>query len=664
VVNRARRDEATKSLRFFLETYFRSTFFKPWSADHIAIIGKLEHAIETGGQFALAAPRGAGKTCLTERAALWAVLTGRRKFVVIACASEALAEQALARIKSELEHNKLLLEDWPKACHPVRRLESQSRRCVGQLWEGRRTGMVWTRKRVTLAEVPGPDNEASGAVVHVCGLTSAVRGLSHALMDGRTARPDLLLVDDPSDREAAKSIVQTNARLSILNGDLMGLGGPGHKLAALCTCTIIFKDDFASQLLDHAKNPAWEGSTYKLVYDWPTRMDLWETYQRLRTDGMKPGGDREAHTEFLRSHFDEMHAGSRVGWDARFDEGQLSALQHAFDLRADRGEAAYQSEYQNSPIDETKLLEGLDAGKIMQRLSGFDRLVIPPECERLTAFVDCGQYAHWFMVCAFTEDFTAYVVDYGVFPPQRSRIFDSRSLSPTLESISPGGVDAQVYGGLQAVVALILGRQWIRSDGAEMRINRILIDSGWKPEVVRLFIRQSEHKAILIPSKGKGVGPSECPMPEYPRKTGEKRGDYWMLGKADSGDRLRLLKFDSNAWKSRASDMLIRALGLKGGLSLYGSKPAEHELVASHLASEYPVLTEAAGRSVNVWKKFPDKENHWFDGLIGCLVGGSFEGLNPLASIGGARVVESKKKKVSFAVMQREAQNRRGRDHD
>jgi hypothetical protein len=587
-------------------------------------------------------------------------VTGRRKFVVIACASEALAEQALARIKSELEHNKLLLEDWPKACHPVRRLESQSRRCVGQLWQGARTGIVWTRKRLVMATVPGPDNEASGAVVHVTGLTSAVRGLSHTLMNGQTIRPDLLLVDDPSDREAARSIVQTNARLSILNGDLMGLGGPGQRLAALCTCTIIYKNDFADQLLDRAKNPSWEGSTYKLVYEWPTRADLWEEYRRLRTDGMKPGGDREAHTEFLRSHFDEMHAGSRVGWDARFDEGQLSALQHAIDLRMDRGEASYQSEYQNTPIDETKLLEGLDAAKIMQRLSGFDRYISPPECERLTAFIDLGQYAHWFMVCGFAEDFTAYIVDYGVFPPQRTRIYDQRSLSPALESVFPGGVDARVYGGLKAVTDELFAREWKRSDGAVLPISRVLIDCGWKPEVVRLFIRQSEHKAVLIPSKGKGVGPAECPMPEYPRKTGEKRGDYWVYGKADSGDHLRLLKFDSNAWKSRASDMLTRALGLKGGVSQYGSKPAEHELLGSHLASEYPVLTQASGRSVNVWKKFADRENHWWDGLVGCLVGGSFEGLNPLASIGGPRAVEKKRPRRNFADEQRKRRAERG----
>jgi len=77
----------------------------------------------------------------------------------------------------------------------------------------------------------GCDNEASGAVIHVAGLTSAVRGLSHVLMSGETIRPDLLLVDDPSDREASKSVVQTNERLSILNGDLMGLGGPGKTLA-------------------------------------------------------------------------------------------------------------------------------------------------------------------------------------------------------------------------------------------------------------------------------------------------------------------------------------------------------------------------------------------------------------------------------------------------
>ena len=161
IVDRKRRDEATADLLFFLKTYFPRTFRLPFCSDHAAVIDRLQTVIESGGQYALAMPRGHGKTSLLERASLWSILTGRRKFAVLVSANEVLAEQSLGRLKSELEHSELLLADWPKAVHPLRRLESQSRRAVGQLYEGVRTEIVWQRKGLVMLTVPGPDNEAS-----------------------------------------------------------------------------------------------------------------------------------------------------------------------------------------------------------------------------------------------------------------------------------------------------------------------------------------------------------------------------------------------------------------------------------------------------------------------------------------------------------------------
>ncbi len=66
IVNRQRRDAACASLRFFLQTYFPQVFFLEWSADHLAVIAKLEITIKSGGQYALAMSRGSGKTALTE----------------------------------------------------------------------------------------------------------------------------------------------------------------------------------------------------------------------------------------------------------------------------------------------------------------------------------------------------------------------------------------------------------------------------------------------------------------------------------------------------------------------------------------------------------------------------------------------------------------------
>jgi hypothetical protein len=74
---------ACGSFQRFCETYFQQTFHLPWSADHLKIIAKIEQAVLEGGLFAMAMPRGSGKTTLCETACLWAILIGAREFVCL-----------------------------------------------------------------------------------------------------------------------------------------------------------------------------------------------------------------------------------------------------------------------------------------------------------------------------------------------------------------------------------------------------------------------------------------------------------------------------------------------------------------------------------------------------------------------------------------------------
>jgi hypothetical protein len=481
--------------------------------------------------------------------------------------------------------------------------------------------------------------------------------------EGRTFRPDLLLVDDPQDRESARSVTQTAERLALLNGDLLGLAGPGERIAALTTCTIIFKGDLADQLLDPALNPAWQGETYKLVYRWPDRDDLWQTYLDLRDEGRRPGGDRSAATEFYRANREAMDEGAVVAWPERYEPGELSAIQHAYDRRQDLKEDAFMSEYQNEPSDPARQADALDAASIAARCVGFPRGVAPPEAEKLTGFVDVGQTLLWWMVCYWDTSFGCSVVDYGCWPEQRGRVFASRNASPTLRDFYPGATsnEAAVYSGLTEVVGRLFAGEWRRSDGATLTLSRVPIDAGWATETVRLFVRQSPHKDRLTPAKGVGIGPGQTAIADYRKRPGERLGDGWILGAAGP-DRLRLLRFDSNFWKTRAADMLTRPMGQKGGVTLPGDRPAEHELLCLHLASEYPTATEAKGNAVNVWARRPDRENHLWDTLVGNAVAASLEGLSPLAAFGGGVKPPPKRRRMSMAEMQRAAMEKRTRE--
>jgi phage terminase large subunit GpA-like protein len=213
-------------------------------------------------------------------------------------------------------------------------------------------------------------------------------------------------------------------------------------------------------------------------------------------------------------------------------------------------------------------------------------------------------------------------------------VFLTRNASPTLDAVFPGGTEAAVFGGLKTLVGKLVGREWTRSDGATLALSRVLLDSGWASDAVRLYARQSDPGTRLTVSKGFGVGPGQTAISDYRKRPGERIGDGWILGIAGP-DRLRLLRFDTNHWKTRVADMLSRQMGSKGGITLYGRRPIDHELLAAHLASEYPTCVEARGNAVNVWTRRPDQENHLLDCLIGCAVAASVEGLSPLATIGG-----------------------------
>jgi hypothetical protein len=66
VVKPERKEEAASDFRFFCEQYFPLTFHLPWSRDHLKVIAKIEQAVLRGGLFAMAMPRGSGKSTISE----------------------------------------------------------------------------------------------------------------------------------------------------------------------------------------------------------------------------------------------------------------------------------------------------------------------------------------------------------------------------------------------------------------------------------------------------------------------------------------------------------------------------------------------------------------------------------------------------------------------
>jgi len=636
--DKKRLQDCRENFRLFCETYGAEAFPIAWSPDHLAAISKIEAAVLRGELFAFAMPRGSGKTTLCEWSCIWAMLYGHRPFVMLIGSDQAIACQMLDSIKTNLEQNDLLLEDFPAACFPIRAMEGITRRAQGQTCEGEPTHIEWTADQITLPWIGKAPS--SGAAVRVAGITGRIRGIRHTRPDGATVRPSLVLIDDPQTDESSASPAQVATRERILSGAILGLAGPGAKISGLATITVIRPDDLADRLLDRAKHPAWQGERTRLVYDWPTAEDLWSQYAELRREGQRNGTGTSAAHEHYRANQAAMDAGSRVAWPERRNEDELSAIQHAWNLRIDRGESAFLAEYQNQPIADDIASDKLDKRSLALRATTLERGKIPLDHQTLTAFVDVQEKLLFWLVASWNQSFGGHVVAYGCYPDQASTFFEAKHAKRTLAQAANGaGFEAALSAGLEQVAKLLLGRDWTREDGAAMRISQLLIDANWGQSTgtVRTFCRRTPFAGAILPSHGKGIGASSQPIGEK-KGRGDRIGLNWKVGQISEGQRSVL--YDTNYFKTFVAARLRLAMGDPESIAFHAG---DHDLLFEHLTSEYPVRTEARGRVVDEWK-MAGRDNHWLDCLVGSAVAASIAGVHPIATEAGGR----QRRKVSI----------------
>ena len=628
VVNPDRKAACERNFQLFCESYFPETYALAWSPDHLKVIEKIETAVLRGGLFALALPRGSGKTTITESAALWSMLYGHREFVVLIGATESAALELLDSLKTELEVNERLAEDFPEVCYPVAQLEGIANRCAGQLYKGERTRITWTSNEIVLPTIEG--SKASGIIVRVAGITGRIRGMKFKRSDGRNVRPSLVVIDDPQTSESAGSLEQTRKRVRVLAGDILGLAGPGQKISGIMPCTIIRPGDMADIILNRNTHPDWNGEKTRMVYRFPTNMKLWEEYAEIRAEALRTEGNFQKATEFYLANREAMDAGAEVSWEARFNHDEVSALQHAMNLKF-QDEAAFQSEYQNDPLpDDTADDSLLSVDEICAKINGLARRRVPLKCDRLTMFVDVQKALLFYVVIAWAEDFTGAVIDYGSWPDQHRHEYSLADANPSIQTLFPkAGFEGALYAALSALTDECLGREWEREDGAVLKIERALVDANWgqSTDVVYQFCRLSSHAGVILPSHGRYVGASSKPMTEYRKQQGDRLGFNWMIPNVAGKRAIRHVIYDTNYWKSFIHARLAVPVGDKGSLTLYGRIPGAHQLFAEHLTAEYRVKTQGRGRTVDEWKLKPQShDNHFLDCVAGCAVCGSMLG--------------------------------------
>jgi len=580
IVNLKRRKSCERDFKLFCKTYFPAVFYLGWSTDQIKTANKIELTILKSGLFAVAMPRGSGKTALCIAAMIWATAYAHKRYLYFIGDEQSSADGSLLAVKTAWETNDLLFEDFPELAFPIRKLEGITIRQKGQIFNDRPVGSRWESQSVRFPCIVIDKEQAkkypkwtmetkkksgvycyksAGTIIMTKGIGGGIRGafVTHPLT-GEMLRPDLILADDVQTDKTAASPSSVIRIIENINGAVKGLSGPDKLIAGVMPCTVIREDDVSDQFLDQLKHPEWKGERFSLVNGWPdgiTEEEIsnetppgrdWNKYDQLRRESLRSHGDIRLATVFYSENRKVMDKGFDVSWKERYNsdkslEGnkEVSAQQHAMNLRLEDPHT-FAAEYQNRPKRASSSQSvPLASAQVAEKITNIDRFNVPSQCQYITSFIDIQNEMLFQVTVAWVTDYTGYIIDYGTFPEFGHRYFTksqaerwcrmSKCYFDAYPNESPEGFnqsnqpkapfESKIYHAVKALCTLSLNKTFVRDDGVQMEINRIGVDCNWgKSESKAKEAIRDLRDNRLLPCHGMYVGATSRSFGEYQRK--------------------------------------------------------------------------------------------------------------------------------------------------
>ncbi len=253
--------------------------------------------------------RGGAKTTIYALALpLYCILFERRHFIVILSDTEAQAKDKCLDIKTQLESNLRIIDDF------------------GSL-QGRRWADL---------EFETSNN---------CKIIGAGSGVNIRGRRYKQYRPDLVVLDDIENRDEVRSPTQRDALERWLIRDVFKAGGIDTKFIMIGT--YLSYDCVLRQVNDLPI--FWRRRNFPVIpkidghFAFAKREDLWEQWREIRTNLADP--EREGNSlEFFEQHKEEMLEGAVSAWPERFPYYDLQIKRLA-------GTAAFNTEMLNEPND-------------------------------------------------------------------------------------------------------------------------------------------------------------------------------------------------------------------------------------------------------------------------------------------------------------------------
>jgi len=627
-LNRSRRSKCKNNLGKFLKTYMKATFFLAWSNDHLIVLDKMQNSIMYGGLFALAMARGSGKTSLCGGAMIWGICNGWIRYAPIVGSDATSADDILKNIKIEFETNDKLLSDFPEICFPIRQLEGINARAHGQLCNGSLTSIIWTAKKIVFPTIE--KSPASGSIIQSAGITGRIRGMQHKLKTGEIIRPDFVMIDDPQTEESAKSQSQCDAREKIIRAAILGLAGPGKKIAAVMPCTIIEKNDLAYRLLGK-EHPEWLGTIMKLLYKLPDNIDLWEKYKTIwrKCNELEDIQYLKA-TQFYKENRKAMDIGAVVGWTKRKGKGELSALQNVFNTMLRVGDFVFHAEYQNDPQAARPALYDITPEIIKSRLNGYAKNEVPHNASTITCYGDINHIGINYQIVAWENDFTGYIINYGKYPEGQSVLFDPNNTHGLSEAQS-------IAATIQGFLKLIHEHNVYTRRGKRVFLKGIGIDGNYMTTTVCHKVEAMRGMYPVLVDRARG-GKKYRPATKS-KLVGVVRDNCHR----EYGNFGEQIVHNSDYWRMNFQKGFLLGPGNPGSISLYGDKAELHNRIAEEICGES--LIDFVDGDVDThysWALTPGTRNDLLDAGVGSMVVANIAGCE---FSGGEKSWSQRKKK-------------------
>jgi len=150
----------------------------------------------------------------------------------------------------------------------------------------------------------------------------------------------------------------------------------------------------------------------------------------------------------------------------------------------------------------------------------------------------------------------------------------------------------------------------------------------------------------IYPHHGRYLAATTTPIEHWKPNPGDKTGPGWrqQVGKRAA----RHFVTDVNYWKTVVAQR-VQSESSEVSIGFFGDRPEAHTMLADHLSAEFArdQSSESTGRRIMEWTLRPNRDNEWFDCLVGSCVAASYLG----GELPG-QIVRPPRKKVSWREQQ------------